>query len=122
MDAKNPDAEEKTDTLFHRAASFAIYSIVTAILLQLVYSQIWLRLQTSAIRLAGFIPAIVIISAIPAGFIALCGIPRYGIRKLLWKGLVGVILPIGLFIFSVYYSAYLRNRIIEETQKMEQKK
>ena len=70
----------------------------------------------------GFIPTIAIISAIPAGVIALCGIPRYGRRKLLWKGLVGMILPIVLFVSVVYYSAYLRTRIIEETQKMEQKK
>lgn len=122
MDAASPGPEEKLDSLFHRAASFAIYAIVASFVLQFVYSKIWLKVSPEVARLLGFIPTIAIISAIPAGVIALCGIPRYGRKKLLWKGLVGMILPIVLFVFAVYFSAYLRARIIEETQKMEQKK
>jgi hypothetical protein len=122
MNATSQESEEKLDSLFHKAASFAIFAIVASFVLQFVYGKIWLQLPPDAARLLGFVPSIAIISAIPAGVIALCGIPRYGRRKLLWKGLVGMILPIVLFVFVIYYGAYLRARIIEETQKMEQKK
>ncbi len=122
MDAIRREREEKPDSLFHRAGSFAIYAIVASFFLQFVYGQVWLRLPEGAARFLGLVPAIVLISAVPAGFVSLCGIPRYGLRRLLWKGLVGVALPIVLFIASVYCAAYLRARIIEETQKMEQTK
>ncbi len=122
MDVAHTASAEKTDSLFHKSASFAIYAIIASFVLQFVYAQIWLRIPPEAARLVGYVPTVAIISAIPAGFIALCGIPRYGRRKLLWKGLVGVIFPIVLFVSVVYYSAHLRARIIEETQKMEQKK
>lgn len=122
IDAAPLESEEKSDSLFHKAASFALYAIGASFVFQFVYSKIWLRVSPDTARLLGYIPTIAIISAIPAGVIALSGIPRYGRRKLLWKGLVGMIVPIVLFVFSVYFSAYLRARIIEETQKMEQKK
>jgi len=122
MEIARNETEVEPDSLFHRAASFAIYAIIASFILQFVYGQIWLRLSPEVARLLGFIPTIAIISAIPAGFIALCGIPRYGRRKLLWKGLIGMIFPIVLFIFVMFYSAHLRARIIEETQKIEQKK
>jgi len=121
METSQQEPGERVDSLFHKAGSFAIYAIVASFVLQFAYGQVWLRLPATAARLLGFIPTITIISAIPAGFIALCGIPRYGRKKLLWKGLVGTILPIGLFVFAFYYSAYLRARIIEETQRMEQR-
>ncbi|PTY01975.1 hypothetical protein DB347_25220 [Opitutaceae bacterium EW11] len=122
MHSESSDPEEKLDSLFHKAGSFSIYAIVASFVLQFVYSRIWMRVSPDAARLLGLIPTVAMISAIPAGVIALCGIPHYGRKKLLWKGLVGMICPIVLFVFSVYFSAYLRARIIEETQKMEQKK
>jgi hypothetical protein len=106
MDAERHQSEEKFNSPFHKAASFAIYAIVASFVLQFVYGQIWLRLSPGAARVLGFIPTIAIISAIPAGFIALCGIPRYGHRKLLWKGIVGVLVPIVLFVVTMRISAY----------------
>jgi hypothetical protein len=120
MDSVHQPVEEGPRSLFHRAGTFAVSAIVASFVLQFAYSQLWLKLPSDSARLLGFVPTVVIIAAIPAGFIALCGIPKYGVRKLLWKGLAGVVLPIGLFVFSVYYSAYLRTRIAEETAKMEQ--
>jgi hypothetical protein len=81
MEATHQEADENLDSLFHKAASFGIYAIVASFALQFIYGQIWLRLSPDAARLIGFIPTIAIISAIPAGFIALCGIPRYGRRN-----------------------------------------
>src|SRR4051794_1410493 len=96
MNSTHQEPEEKLDSLFHQAASLAIYLIVASFVIQFVYAQVSLRISPGAARLLGFIPLIALISAIPAGFIALCGIPRYGRRMLLWKGLVGLILPLVL--------------------------
>jgi hypothetical protein len=96
MDAAHQESDLQLDSLFHKAASFGICAIVAFFVLQFVYAQIWLRLPSDAARLLGLAPTLAIISAIPAGFIALCGIPRYGRRKLLWKGLVGMFLAIVL--------------------------
>lgn len=40
------------------------------------------------------IPSLLMFSAIPAGILALFGIPKFGKKKLLWKGLVGILVPI----------------------------
>ena len=112
---------DKSDSLFHRAANYALYAIVASFVLKFAYAQVWLRLSPGAARLLGFVPEIVMISAIPAGLIALGGIPRYGRAKLLWKGIVGVFFPILLFVFVVCFSAYLRARMAEEARKIEQK-
>jgi hypothetical protein len=120
MKATDQDSEIGSDSLYHKAGSFAIYAIIASFLLQFVFAKIWLRLPDGVFVIARHIPAAVILSAIPAGLIALCGIPKYGMRKLLWKGAVGLVFPISLFLFSVYYSAYLQTRITEEVQKMEQ--
>lgn len=122
MHIAHNEPEERLDSLFHKAASFAVYAIVASFVAQFIYAHIWLRLSPSVSRWLSFVPTMVMISAIPAGFIALCGIPRFGRRKLLWKGLLGLIFPIVLFVFVMYYSAYLQARIVEETQKMERQK
>ncbi len=104
----NPPAGSETSappTLFHRAGSYAIGAIVASFILQLVCAQARLHLPPTAARWLGLIPALVMVTAVPAGLIALCGIPSYGVRKLLWKGLVGLFVPVLLLVLAMYVAA-----------------
>lgn len=56
----------------------------------------------------GYLPALVIFSAVPAGVMALAGIRKFGFKMLLWKGIVGVTFPVVLFILSVYLTHQMR--------------
>jgi len=95
-------------SLFHRAGSFAVGALIATPIIQFIYMKaFFLQLSARASALVGYIPLLVMLSAIPAGFIALCGIPKYGRRKLLWKGLLGFLLPFILFWLSVQVRALL---------------
>jgi len=52
------------------------------------------------------------------GAIALCGIPRYGKRRLLWKGLIGVFVPILLIIAAI--PAFMKVRQMSEERARSQ--
>ena len=95
-------------SLFHKAGSFAVGALVATPILQFIYMKaFFLQLSERVSALVGFVPLIVMLSAIPAGFIALCGIPKYGRKKLLWKGLLGLLVPFILFWLSVQVRALL---------------
>jgi len=47
------------------------------------------------------VSGILIISGLVGGIVALCGIPRHGARRLLWRGLVGVLAFAGVVAVSV---------------------
>ena len=118
-DSTESDARP-SDSLFHKAASFAVFALVSSFVLQFIYGKIWLRLSERASELAGLVPLVVMISAIPAGFIALCGIPRYGKKKLLWKGLLGLIAPIVLFWVSVQIRESIRDSVRQHPEWLKQ--
>lgn len=106
-DSPNPEAEP-TNLPFHRAGSYAVGALIATMVLQFIYMKVFfLRLSPHASRLAGYVPLLVMLSAIPAGFIALCGIPRFGRKKLLWKGLVGLLVPLALVWTSMQVTAML---------------
>jgi uncharacterized membrane protein len=99
-------------SVFHRAASLALFAIVLAFLVKFVSAQtpapvgVWLSWTAECM----------IFVAIPAGAMALAGIPKYGWRGLLWRGLVGVFVPIILFVVGMLVTAHLR----ESAQKLMQ--
>ncbi|HEY4245991.1 MAG TPA: hypothetical protein VGM64_03990 [Lacunisphaera sp.] len=100
-------------SLFHKAGSFAVGALVATPILQFIYMKaFFLQLSDGASALVGFVPMIVMLSAIPAGFIALCGIPKYGSKKLLWKGLLGLLIPFILFWLSVQVRALLVETVV----------
>jgi hypothetical protein len=93
---------------FHKAASYAVFALLSSFVLQFVYTKFfWLRLSERSSAMAGYVPLIVMLSAVPAGFIALCGIPKYGRKRLLWKGLTGLFIPFILVWVSIQVRAVL---------------
>jgi MFS family permease len=63
--------------------------------------------------------ALLLLSSIVLGTIALCGISRYGRKKLLWKGLVGILVPI-LFILLAFAGFLKAKRLSEERARQHQ--
>lgn len=98
-------AEEKAPSFHHKAATYAVLAIPACIFLNIVLGGIVRSAAESlspATRLIfSAIPGFIMLSAFPAGIIALCGIPKYGKKTLLWKGLFGVIVPIILMALAV---------------------
>ncbi len=87
-------------SFFHFAGNYAVFAVLASL--------VWHELLPDALRvLFHVVPAVgaaangiqlaLIISAIPAGILALCGIPKYGRAQLLWQGVLGVIGPAVLF-------------------------
>lgn len=99
----------------HKAANFAVIVLPVSIGLSLMLNQITGFLPPVLRFAASLLPAIVMISAIPAGIIALCGIPRHGMKKLLWKGLVGVIIPLFLTVSAMMLANSLRKKAQERS-------
>jgi hypothetical protein len=84
-------AEPLKSSIYHRAADYAVFALAAAILGDLVASRF--ILVGTNLLVSGII-IVVILSAVPAGIVALCGIRKFGRGKLLWKGIVGVVVPI----------------------------
>jgi uncharacterized membrane protein len=91
-------------SFFHRAADFAVFAIVFAFVVKFVSAQTpaplgtWLSWTAESVGLL----------AIPAGAIALLGLRKFGARGLLWKGLLGVLVPIILFLAGIVVAVQLR--------------
>ena len=111
---------EETNSLFHKAASYAIKAIIAAFIAKFLFTAIWLDLPSRISEILGYLISLLLISAIPAGFIALCGIPRFGKRKLLWKGLVGLLLPMILIIVSLSVQAMLIESVRQHPELLKQ--
>jgi hypothetical protein len=105
-----------TPSIYHKAAKFAVTVLVVAFLI---------NLSTQLVRppgTAGMTPESRIISmlggslfllAIPAGVIALCGIKKHGPRQLLWRGLVGILVPVLLLGMAIPAFFKVRNTASE---------
>jgi len=52
-------------------------------------------------RIGSLLGGVVMLAAIPFGVVALCGIPKFGKNQLLWKGLVGVLVPMVLLAMAI---------------------
>ena len=76
-------------------------------------------LSPAAKLIFSMIPGFVVLSALPAGIIALCGIPKHGRKTLLWKGLVGVIVPILLIALAIPAFLHVKKMSEEKRQRQE---
>lgn len=99
------EADGNESSFHHKAATYAVLAIPACIFLNIVLGSVARATAgsiTPATRLIlSTLPGFVMLSAFPAGIIALCGIPKHGRKKLLWKGLLGVILPILLIALAI---------------------
>ncbi|MCM2276154.1 MAG: hypothetical protein NDI75_15300 [Candidatus Didemnitutus sp.] len=66
------------------------------------------------------VPALLMLSAIPAGIIALCGVSKHGKKKLLWKGLVGVFVPIVFIAMAIPAFLAVKRRSEERARQQQQ--
>lgn len=114
-------ATEPVSSFHHKAASYGVLIIPTAIALNvtLVAGVSAALSEAPPLVRAGIsaIPGFLILSALPAGVIALCGIPKYGRKKLLWKGLVGVLVPVLLFAMAMFAFLKVRDSALKRARQ-----
>ena len=97
-------ARQKTSG-FHKAANasvvcLAVPFVMNALLCSLIFHELLVG-RARYVAVISFLTIALYISAVVCGVIALCGIRKYGKKGLLWKGLVGVLLPICLVLAAI---------------------
>jgi hypothetical protein len=92
-------------TIFHQAATASIFAPVLSIAINVLSSSGLNQLQGEAKLKMGMIVAsfagFIMILGLICGIIGLCGIPKHGTKGLLWKSVVGIIIPLGLVLLAV---------------------
>lgn len=96
----------------YRAAKYSVTILLVAVGLNLAnqFAQPAGSVMSTTSRILSLIGGVLFLSAVPAGIIALCGIPKHGCRYLLWRGLVGVLVPCLLTAMAV--PAFLKVRAL----------
>ncbi len=93
-DSSNPPRPSEPTpkkTLFHRAASFCLWSPLIAVVVNMVMPQTPAHSREEA--LAGvMISSAIPLAGIGSGFFALCGIRKHGRAGLLWKSVIGLLI------------------------------
>ena len=118
-----PPAPPQTDSRHHTAANYAVGAIGLSFLLNIAVAPS-LRGSPPALSFGfSLFTGAVLVSAIPAGIIGLCGIKKFGRKRLLWKSLVGVLLPVLLTVMALpaYHSvrkASLQKQINQVVSEM----
>lgn len=103
-----PFAEEPPSLFYHKAAKYAVIALGVAFGISF-FGQLSSAGGPSVVtRVISLIGGLLFLSAVPAGVIALCGIPKHGCRYLLWRGLVGVLVPVLLIGMAI--PAFLKVR------------
>ncbi len=89
---ENPLRPDPADTtsFFHKAATYAVWSLLAAF----VINFLGMGAPGSTRQVMSVLGGVIMLTAIPAGIIALAGISRHGRKGLLWKGLTGICVPI----------------------------
>jgi hypothetical protein len=126
MDAPPPpapplsQAPAPVSSFYHKAATYAVCAPLGAILFNIFVSGFARSVDTpSGVRtLVLLIPSLLFLSGIPAAIIALCGIPTYGRKSLLWKGLVGLLFP--LLLVAAAIPAFLKVKHASEERARQQ--
>lgn len=96
-----------TSTFYHRAGNYAIVALAGSMFVNIAA----LSAGPAPARfrqIVALVVGAVMLSAIPAGVIALLGVRKHGKKGLLWKGLVGVLVPLLLVALAV--PAFLKVR------------
>lgn len=82
-----------TSSIHHKASKYALVALIGSFFINILATRSELR-GTDNGYLISLVAGVFFLSAFPAGIIALCGIKKHGPRKLLWRGLIGVLLPV----------------------------
>jgi hypothetical protein len=113
-----PSAAAAQSTVYHKAANYAVMAVVGSIVLNITVLGALFSADPLFRRISSLLVGIVLLSAIPAGIVALCGIRKCGKSGLLGKGLAGVLIPILLIAMAV--PAFLKVRQISIQKRVEQ--
>lgn len=90
------------------AAKYAVVVLLAAFVINLLGQTSTTKDTGAVTRFISLIGGLLFLSAIPAGIIALVGIRKHGCHYLLWRGLVGVLVPVLLLAMAV--PAFLKVR------------
>jgi len=105
----NLSPQPTPQTLFHRAASFCIWSPLIAVVVNMVMPP-QTPVHSREEALAGVVVSSVIpLAGIVAGFFALLGVRKHGRAGLLWKSIIGLL--IWALLAASAISAFLTVRV-----------
>ena len=98
--------EKKAKSFFHHAATISVWLIPVPFVIQFLAAPYFQSMERTPlgviIRLgAAALIALSFCAEVGLGLIALCGIPKYGVKGILWKALVGVLLPMLLIAAAI---------------------
>jgi hypothetical protein len=108
-------------SVFHRCANASLWCLAAAIIANMLLGPI-ARVAagegaTWAPRAFAATIGLVMFAGVALGAVALCGIPRYGKRRLLWKGLVGLLVPILLVGSAILAFNTVRQKSLERARQ-----
>lgn len=107
----------EVSSISHKAANYAVIVIPVCFGLTPMLRNFAGVFSVPLIReLITSIPAALLLSAVPAGIIALCGIPQFGKKKLLWKGLTGIIVPVLMILLMIPTVLTIRQKAAERAK------
>ena len=109
-----PNVPEQVSSGFHKAANAALGALGI-----LVAEFLLVSVLGATGMIVGGIGFFTLLAAIVCGAIALCGVRKHGRKRLLWKGLVGVLVPILLISASIFALAHLRSAEITRQREMQ---
>jgi predicted membrane protein len=112
-------ATPQSGSYYHFAASYAVYVVPASIALNMLLGSATAGVAPSVRSAVMLIPGLLFFSAVPAGVIALVGIRKHGVRKLLWKGLFGIVVPIVLFVAAIFAFQMVRESALKMQRQTE---
>ena len=92
-------------SLFHQAATLSLGAplvlIAATIALGLLQGALEGDARTLLILALTWLNILLLVFGFACGLIGLCGIPRYGRDRLLWRSLIGIVIPVMLAIYAI---------------------
>lgn len=113
-----PVPEDDGPSFYHKAAKYAVLVLVVGFVINLL-SQVGSTTKDTPIvgLVISTIGGLFFLSAIPAGIIALVGIRKHGCSYLLWRGLVGILVPSLLLAMAI--PAFFKVRSLAGTVQLQ---
>lgn len=102
----------RSTSVFHRAATFSVWALVGSFLLSQVP---FFRGNSGGFIGLGIISALICLSGVAAGVVALFGLSRYGAKGILFKALCGILVPlaVGLLVSLALLNARSRAEAVD---------
>ncbi len=94
-----------TTSLFHKAATASILAVPLSIAITMFTGAGTARFDPETRRVIsmviGIISGVILIMGLVAGVIALFGMSKYGTKRILWKAVVGTVMPVLLILLAI---------------------